>query len=293
MLSETVGQRTYTAKGFDNKYRRSAEPSMQYHQAIYHAQAHDRARAYDRMCGVIAWCAFEYASPNNSYKGIKNPGVADVFRIPKLGATFYQSQVSPSVRPVIAPNFYWDFGTMTPQGPGKNLAIFHNCDRLEVFVDGKQHASLEPDRKGYPHLLHAPSWVDLETDGSNHPELRIDGFVNGRKVVSRQFSSDPAHDQFVVAVDDAEIRGDGVDATRIIFQIKDKYGAVRLLGGGDVRIEVTGPGELIGDEAFSLTDSGGAGAVWIRSAPKSTGAITVKLTHSTLGSKTVRVSAGA
>jgi beta-galactosidase len=114
MLSETVGQRTYTAKGFDNMYRRVAAPSMQYHQAIYHAQAHDRARAYDRMCGVIAWCAFEYGSPQNSHKGVKNPGVADVFRIPKLGATFYQSQVSPSVRPVIAPNFYWDFGSMTP-----------------------------------------------------------------------------------------------------------------------------------------------------------------------------------
>jgi len=293
MLSETVGQRTYTAKGFDNKYRRAAEPSMQYHQAIYHAQAHDRALAYDRMCGVIAWCAFEYGSPNNGYKGVKNPGVADVFRIPKLGATFYQSQVSPSVRPVIAPNFYWDFGSMTPQGPGRNLAIFHNCDRLEVFVDGKLHAALEPDRKGYPHLLHAPSWVDLEMDGSSHPELRIDGFVNGHKVLTRQFSSNPAHDQFAVAIDDSEIRGDSIDATRVTFQIMDKYGAPRFLGGGDVKIEIAGPGELIGDQTFSLTESGGAGAVWIRSTRNATGLITVKLTHPTLGSKTVRVTAKA
>ena len=293
MLAETVGQRTYTAKGFDNKYRRAADPSMQYHQAIYHAQAHDRARAYDRMSGVIAWCAFEYGSPQNSYKGIKNPGVADVFRIPKLGATFYQAQISPSVRPFIAPNFYWDFGTMTQQGPGKNLAIFHNCDRLEISVDGKHHASLEPDRKGYPHLLHAPSWVDLEMDGSHHPELRIDGFVNGHKVLTRQFSSDPAHDQFVVATDDSEIRADGIDATRIVFQVQDQYGAPRLLGSGDVRIEIGGPGELIGDEIFSLTESGGAGAVWVRSTPNSSGVITVRFTHSTLGSKTTTVAAKA
>ncbi len=293
MLSETVGQYTYTAPGFNNKYRRAAEPSMQHHQAIYHAQAHDRGRAYDRMCGIIAWCAFEYASPNNGYKGIKNPGVADVFRIPKLGATFYQSQVSPSVRPVIAPNFYWDFGTMTPQGPGKNLAIFHNCDRLDVFVGGKLHASLEPDRKGYPHLLYPPSWLDLEMDGSNHPELRIDGYVSGHKVLTRQFSSDSAHDQFVVSIDDSEIRGDGIDATRVAFQIKDKYGAPRLLGGGDVTMEIAGPGELIGDSNFSLTESGGAGAVWIRSARNASGEITVKLSHSTLGSKTVKVTARA
>ena len=245
------------------------------------------------MCGIIAWCAFEYASPNNGYKGIKNPGVADVFRIPKLGATFYQSQVSPSVRPVIAPNFYWDFGTMTPQGPGKNLAIFHNCDRLDVFVGGKLHASLEPDRKGYPHLLYPPSWLDLEMDGSNHPELRIDGYVSGHKVLTRQFSSDSAHDQFVVSIDDSEIRGDGIDATRVAFQIKDKYGAPRLLGGGDVSMEIAGPGVLIGDSNFSLTESGGAGAVWIRSARNASGEITVKLSHSTLGSKTVKVTARA
>lgn len=289
MLAETVGQRTYTSSGFNNKYRRAAEPSMQYHQAIYHAQAHDRARAYDRMCGVIAWCAFEYGSPQNSYKGIKNPGIADVFRVPKLGATFYQSQVSPSVRPVIAPNFYWDFGTMTPQGPGKNLAIFHNCDRLEVSVGGKHLATLEPDRKGYPHLLHAPSWIDLQMDGTHHPELRIDGFVNGQKVLTRQFSSDPAHDQFVAIADDAGIRGDGIDATRITFRINDKYGAPRLLGSGEVTIEVTDPGALIGDQSFSLTESGGVGAVWVKSTPNSSGPITVKLTHSTLGSKTVRL----
>lgn len=290
MLAETVGQRSYTAPGFNNKYRRAAEPAMQYHQAIYHAQAHDRARAYDRMCGVIAWCAFEYGSPMNSYKGIKNPGVADVFRIPKLGATFYQSQINPSVRPIIAPNFYWDFGTMTPNGPGKNLALFHNCDYVEVFVDGKLHATAKPDRQGYPHLLYPPSWVDLELDGSHHPELRIDGFVNGRKAVTRSFSSDPSQDQLLVSADHASIRGDGVDATRIIFSVGDKYGAPRFLGSGEVTVDITrGPGELIGDRKFSLSESGGAGAVWIKSTPNASGVITIAITHPTLGTKSVNI----
>jgi beta-galactosidase len=54
MLAETVGQRTYTVKGFDNVYRRAGDIATQYKQAIYHAQAHDRALAYSRFCGVIA-----------------------------------------------------------------------------------------------------------------------------------------------------------------------------------------------------------------------------------------------
>ena len=45
--------------------------------------------ANPRICGVIAWCAFDYASLVNSYNTVKTPGVADVFRIPKLGASFY------------------------------------------------------------------------------------------------------------------------------------------------------------------------------------------------------------
>lgn len=291
MLAETVGQRTYTAPGFHNMYRRAAEPSMQYHQAIYHAQAHDRARAYDRMCGVIAWCAFEYGSPQNSYKGVKNPGVADVFRIPKLGASFYQAQVSPHVRPVIEPNFYWDFGPMTPNGPGKGLAIFHNCDHLQVFVGGKLHASLEPDRAGYPHLLYPPSWIDLEMDGSQHPELQIDGYVGAQNVLTRRFSSDPSKDIFVAKADDDQILGDGIDAVRIVFRIADQYGAQRLLGQGQVTIDVTGPGELIGDQIFSLSDSGGAGAVWVKSLPKAGGDIHVRLTHATKGFRSVTIRA--
>jgi beta-galactosidase len=291
MISETVGQRTYTAKGFDNMYRRAGKVEVQYKQALYHAQAHDRARAYTRMGGVIAWCAFEYGSPQNSHKGIKNPGVADVFRAPKLGATFYQAQVSPSVRPVIAPNFYWDFSAETPRGPGKDAILFHNCERLELFVDGKHHASVEPDRNNYPHLLHAPSFVDLDMDGTGHPELRIDGFVGGRKVISRSFSSDPSKDKFVAAADDHAITSDGIDATRVLFQVVDQFGAPRLLGGGDVQISVAGPGVLIGDETFSLTESGGVGAVWIKSKPGSAGTITITLSHTTMGTRTVTLHA--
>ena len=290
MLAETVGQRTYTAKGFDNVYRRAGDVTVQYKQALYHAQAQDRARAWPRMSGVIAWCAFEYASPANSHNGVKNPGVADVFRIPKLGASFYQAQVHPSVRPVIVPNFYWDFGPAAPHGPGKDAIIFSNCDRLELFIDGKPHATLQPDRKGYPNLLYPPFFTSLELDGAGHPELRIDGYVGSHLALSRSFSSDASKDQFLLHADDAAIAGDGIDATRVAFQVTDKYGAPRLLGGGDVAFELTGPGVLVGDNPFSLTASGGAGAVWIKSQPNSfSKTLTLKATHSTLGAKSMQI----
>ena len=289
MLAETVGQRTYTVKGFDNMYRRAGDVTVQYKQAIYHAQAHDRAAVYPRLCGVIAWCAFEYGSPQNSHKGVKNPGVADVFRIPKLGASFYQAQVSPAVRPVITPNFYWDFGPATPHGPGSNAAIFSNCDRLELFLDGKPHSTLLPDRINYPNLKYAPFFAALDLDGANRPELRIDGYVGGHLALSRSFSSDPSKDAFLLSADDPAILGDGIDATRVVFQVADKFGAPRLFAGGSVTFDLTGPGVLVGDNPFSLTESGGAGAIWMRTHAASSGKIILKATHSALGSKAVLI----
>ena len=51
--------------------------------ALAHSQAHDPTRTY---CGLLGWCAFDYASlAEPGWDGLKTPGVADTFRIPKPG----------------------------------------------------------------------------------------------------------------------------------------------------------------------------------------------------------------
>src|ERR1017187_8604344 len=212
-----------------------------------------------------------------------------MFRIPKLGASFYQAQVDPEVRPVIRPNFYWDFGPQTPHGPGKNVAIFSNCDRLEIFIAGKKITTALPDQKNFPHLKHPPFFCDLELDGAGHPELRIDGYVGDRLALSRSFSSDPAQDQFLLAADDAELIGDGADASRLVFKVADKFGAERPFAGGEVAFQIAGPGVIVGDNPFQLADSGGVGAVWIKTDPNSSGQIVVKAAHSFRGAKSVQI----
>lgn len=286
MLAEAVGQFNYTSgKGFDSKYRRAGDITVQQQQALRHAQAHNRAAQNPRICGVIAWCGFDYASLINSYKGVKCPGVADVFRIPKLGASFYQAQGDPKSRPVIQPNFNWDFGPQTPHGPGEKAAIFSNCDRLELFIDGRPHATLHPDAANFSHLKHPPFFADLMVDGSHHPELRIDGYIGDSLALSRSFSSDGTQDRFLLEADDAELIGDGADATRLVFKVVDKFGAERAFAGGEVRFELSGPGAIVGDNPFSLAESGGVGAIWIKAAADHFGRILVKASHSSLGTK--------
>lgn len=273
MLAEAVGQFNYTArKGFDAKYRRTADRALQQIQAVRHAQAHDRAAAFPRCAGVIAWCAFDYGSLVNSSRALKTPGIADTFRVPKLGAAFYQSQVDPRVQPVIAPSFYWDD---TP--PGKDAAIFSNCERLTLTLDGQPFADLKPDRARYPHLAYAPFFCDLDVHGT---ELRIDGYLGDSIVLSRSLSADRAHDQFLLTADD----------TRLVFQVTDRHGFPRAFAEGKVQFEITGPAVLIGDNPFDLAESGGVGAVWLRT-QETPGQIRVTATHSTLGAKTVTISA--
>ena len=294
MLAEAVGQFDYTAgKGFGIRYRRAGDVSLQQVQAVRHAQAHSRAGAKPRICGVIAWCAFEYASLVNSYNTVKTPGIADVFRIPKLGASFYHAQGDPNVRPIIQPSFYWDFGPQTPRGPGKQAAIFSNCDRLELSVGGQRKATLHPNAADFPHLKHPPFFADLDLDGSARPELRIDGFVGNRLLLSRFFSSDPSQDQFLLKADDTVLDADGADATRLVFKVADKFGAERAFAGGEVTFELIGPGVIVGDNPFSLVESGGVGAVWIKALADKVGLIRISAKHSTLGTARVEIAARA
>ena len=291
LITEAVGQANYRypMEGFDAIYRRAGDVRMQEEQAIWHAQAHDKAAANPRITGLIGWCAFDYESLLNSFNTVKCPGVSDIFRIPKIGASFYQSQVSPSVRPVIRPNFYWDFGARTPLGPGKHVAIFSNCESLQLFVSGKHYATLRPDAANFPNTKYPPFFADLEIDGSSYPELRIDGYMAGKLLLSRSYSSDPSLDRFVLIADDDKITGDGTDAVRVVLEVVDKFGSPRLLAGGDVTFELEGPGEMVGDNPFRLADSGGVGAVWVKAKPTSSGRITLTATHSFYGTESVTI----
>jgi beta-galactosidase len=284
-VTESVGQFNYPeGRGFNLRYMRNSAPEVQQDQALFHAVAHDKAAGYGRCCGLLGWCAFDYPSILNAYHAMKYPGVADFFRLPKLGASYYESQVDPKVRPVIAPDFYWDFGPQTPQGPGERAAIFSNCERLEVFVGGKRHSVLHPDRESFPNTPYPPFFANLKMVGDDKPELEIRGYVGDTMVLSRSFSSDPSHDKLWFMPDDTELHGDGSDSTRLAFGVVDKYGAPRAFAGGTVILKLEGPGIIVGTNPFDLEESGGMAAVWIRTLPGQHGTIRVHARHSSLPS---------
>jgi beta-galactosidase len=255
-----------------------------------HAQVHNIAQGDHAYAGLLGWAGIDYASlsgGNRVWNNAKWPGVLDTFRVPKPGASFYRSQVNPSVRSIILPVFFWDFGPGSPaNGPGPGAMIATNCDRLELWVGTQHVATGTPDTQNYPNLAHAPVFVNLTVDGSSRPELRINGYVGGKLVRSLRMSADTSRDRLALALEDATIQADGSDATRITFRALDAYGNQRPYVTGDVSLSLSGPATLVGDNPFPFATYGGVGGGFIRSIAGQTGSVTFTATHPTLGQAT-------
>ncbi|MEV6824586.1 glycoside hydrolase family 2 TIM barrel-domain containing protein [Amycolatopsis sp. NPDC051102] len=284
LVTETIG----TLAGA-RAYRRTDAPATRQQQAELHAKAHDLAAADDRYCGLLAWCAFDYPSGwQRAVGGVKYAGVSDIFRIPKPAAAFYASQVDPGVRAVVEPGFAWDF-TDRAAGAGPGATIWSNCDRLLLFLDDRPAGEARSRRGDFPHLRYPPFAADLVVPKGRRPQLRIDGYAGGRLVLSRRFSGDRGTDVLSCVPDDPELRADGADATRVVIAARDRFGTLRAGTAGVVTLELSGPGDLVGDTTLDFGATGGAAAVWLRPFTGRPGTLTLTARHRTLGSATATV----
>jgi beta-galactosidase len=289
LVSEAVG-----ALDGSPTYRWTNSGAVLAEQALMHAQVHNTAQSDPRYAGLLGWSGIDYASLHGGrriWDGLKTPGVIDTFRVAKPGAAFYRSQRDPSVDPVILPVFFWDFGPDSPLGPGPDAMIATNCDVLEIFVDGYHVATGSPDTTRFGSLAHPPVFADLLVDGSDRPELRIDGYFRGQLATSVRMSADTRRDRLELTAEDASILANGTDATRLTFRAVDAYGNQRPSATGLVHLSMAGPATLIGDNPFDFGAYGGVGGAFLRSKPGEAGPVSVTAHHRALGWATVQITA--
>jgi beta-galactosidase len=290
LITESVGVEDATPEYFTW----TDPPELLVRQAELHAQVQNLARSEPGYAGLLAWAGFDYASLLSlDPDAVKWAGVADGFRVPKPGAAMYQAQVDPAIRPVIVPLFFWELGGALPV-PAPTAMIASNCEVLQVFIDGVQVASATPAAHSplYGNLPYPPFFVRLATrTRTAQPDLVIQGLVGGQQVAEIRMSSDPSGDRLAMTADDATISADGTDATRVLFRAVDAYGNQRRYLVGEVALNLSGPGSLVGDNPFAFGEYGGLGAVWVRSLPGQPGTITVAAAHPSLGRAQVQVQA--
>ena len=278
--TEFVGH-TYPTKTIDSLER------LREH-TIRHARVHDQLASNPQYAGGIGWCAFDYNTHNNFGSGdrICYHGVSDIFREPKPAAGFYKSQCEPSEEIVLEPAFHW---ARNDESVGFTIALVSsNCDHLKFWVDdGKGYrlvAEGDPDRKQFPNLRYAPFSVMLGEQLRDWGDLRIDGYIGDKLVISKKYSGKGIDQQFALLPDDTQLVADGADTTRVVLRVNDEYGQVRPFANDPIIFELDGPAEIIGDNPFALI--GGTGAIWIR-AREQPGTVILRGKHPVLGTQQV------
>ena len=272
----------FSTKRFD-QVERVAEHTLR------HARVHNQLASDDRYAGGIGWCAFDYNTHGNFGSGdrICYHGVSDIFRLPKAAAGFYKSQCDPAEEIVLEPGFNWSSGDHSTAGGPGTVPVCSNCDHLMLYIDGTLKTEADPDRATYGHLKYPPFIVKLN-DLPLNPwgDLRIDGYIGGKKVISRSYSGKGVDAQLLVEADDTELRGDGIDVTRVMLRVADEYGNTQQFASGAVQLTIEGPAEIIGENPYGLV--GGAGAVWIKTR-QGNGIATLTAKHQYLPNKQIKI----
>jgi len=276
--TEFVGH-TYPTKTIDNIER------LREH-TVRHARVHDQLASDPQYAGGIGWCAFDYNTHANFGSGdrICYHGVTDIFREPKPAAGFYRSQCDPEEEIVLVPAFHWARGD---ENIGFTKALVSsNCDHLKFYVADKLIAESDPDRTQFPHIKYAPFTAELGSHINLWGDLRIEGYIAGKQVISRSFSGKGIDQKFTLLPDDTKLLADGADTTRIVLRVTDEFDAIRPFANDAISFELSGPATLIGDNPFSLI--GGTGAIWIR-ATEQPGNVRLTAHHRNFGAQHIEL----
>ena len=276
--TEFVGH-TYPAKSIDNMERLTEH-------TIRHARIHDQLASNPQYAGGIGWCFFDYNTHFDFGSGDRMcyHGVADFFRERKPAGGFYKSQCDPEEEIVLEPAFHWARNDESTQF--SKALVSSNCDNLKFYLKGQLIADAQPDREQFKHLKYAPFNVDLtKVDLSAlWADLRIDGYINGKQVISRQYSGRGLDQKFTLLPDDTTLVADGADTTRVVLRVTDEFDNIRPYAGDPIQLTLDGPAEILGDNPFALV--GGTGAIWIR-AKQEAGTVVLTGKHPRLGEQKI------
>jgi len=178
--TEFVGH-TYPTKTID-QVERLTEHTMR------HARIHDQLASNPQYAGGIGWCAFDYNTHGDFGSGdrICYHGVTDIFRENKPAAGFYKSQCDPAEEVVLEPAFHWARGDASIGF--SNAVVCSNCDQIKLYIADELVATVDPDRKQFPHLRYAPFVVELGELFHKWGDLRLEGYIQGKQVIVKKYS---------------------------------------------------------------------------------------------------------
>ena len=207
----------------------------------------DRDRAY--CGGQFIWSGFDYIGEPTPYSS-KNSffGIIDTAGLPKASYYFYKAVWTDGDKePFIHIIPYWDWN----EGEDVDIVAYSNVEDVELFLNGvslgKQHIDL-----AHGNILHG-EWKAAYTKG----ELMAKAYRNGAVVAVHTVSSFGESDKLVFDCDKTELKADGRDLAFITISASDKNGNEVMNARNRIKIDVNGPGRLVGLDNGDSTDYDG------------------------------------
>ncbi|MEG2584365.1 MAG: glycoside hydrolase family 2 TIM barrel-domain containing protein [Oscillospiraceae bacterium] len=281
MITEFAGH-MYPTKAYDNEER--VNEQMRRHLDIQNDVGID-----DEVCGGIGWCAFDYHTHNNFGSGdrICYHGVCDVFRLPKFAGLFYKSQRDPKYGYVLEPSTRWTVGERDGCGISP-LTVLTNCDYIKVFLSDKEFGTFYPNREKYQGLKYPPCIIDdfNVVWGGGWGTGKFVGYKDDKEVIVKNFTNNSTPTTLSVKADDKELIADGSDTTRVVVRALDSADNILHFFMSPIEIEITGDGELIGDNLVSF--QGGVYAFWVKTTTKA-GEIKIKVSSPKFKNQTINI----
>lgn len=253
LITEFCGH-MYPTKKFDCEERQAGLVSR-------HLRIQNDVCANPKISGAIGWCAFDYNTHKDFGSGdrICYHGVMDMFRTAKFAAFVYKSQVSPEIEPVLMPVTYWARGERSIGGI-LPLIVLTNCDSLTITYGSNDPIVLSRKSEDFGSLPYPPFVIELSDLpaerlgewGMRWEDGIICGYVDGKKVIEKQFAKDPLPARLVVSPDDVKLDIDAKDVTRVLVSAADQKGNTLPFADNIIRVSLTGPGRIQGPASFAL-----------------------------------------
>ena len=143
----------YPTKRFDNELHR-----------INHLKRHlrvldDALNDTNGVSGAIGWVFADYNTHQEFGSGDKicYHGVMDMFRIPKVASLAYSTQSDD--KDILEVTSTMNLGDHSAGDLGQ-IYVMTNLDEVKVYKNDVYIKTYQPNRKEYPHLIHAPMIVD-------------------------------------------------------------------------------------------------------------------------------------
>ena len=263
MVTEFNGH-MFPTKSVDNELRQNEH-------VLRHLEVLNAAYGASNNAGAIGWCAFDYNTHKDFGSGdrICYHGVMDMFREPKFASYVYSSQDNAKNGIVLEPVTVWARGERNIQGV-LPLIILTNCDYVEFqFNDSEERFTINPDFKNFSNLPHPPIIVESEhfpenvfgTWGTDWPNVTINGFIDRKLAISRQFVADPVPTNLEIIPDLEEV---SIDAdVRVIVRALDQVGNKMRYLNETISVNLSGPAIIFGPNSIPLR--AGSAGFWIRS----------------------------